>query len=139
MKGVTATLGVPLAKKEIEKGTGIAGNVVTKFTVPVGERWLLLQTKIALTTDGTVVTRYSRTRVVDIADETKMTIAASGQDASLGPTTYNWMQGASDTYANVNALGVQILDAGEDVDLYIVSGQAGDSYNYLVEYLVIDV
>ena len=130
---------VPMDRKKIVKDTAVAGNVVTTLTVPAGERWLLLNGNIVLTTDATVANRIPRLKVQDVLNVTKITIPAQIQAASLGPSTYSWTQTVSVTDKTVNALGLQILDAGEDVVFYIFAGQAGDAYDYLLEYLKVEI
>lgn len=128
--------GVPRAKKTIVKGTGIAGNVDTTKTVPANERWLLLNVMIELTTDGTVANRYPGVVTQDDANVKKYSVTSDAIAASVTQDKY-WTQSVSATSERVNALGVQILDTDEDVVMRILNGVAGDSYDYLLEYLVI--
>jgi len=125
-------------RKTIQKAAGTAGNVATTITVPQGERWELLNISITLTTDATVTNRVVQIEVRDAAASTKFvnfgdTLAAS--DNSI----YVFAQMISGADVHINALGKQILDAGEDVHLIISNGQAGDSYDYLLEYLKVEI
>ena len=130
---------VPMDRKKILKDTAVAGNVATTLTVPAGERWLILNAKIALTTDATVASRVPRIRKQDTADFSISSVPGLSQAASLGPTTSYFMREVSVISTYTNALGFQLLDAGEDFYIYIVNGQAGDSYDYAVEYLKVEI
>ena len=126
-------------KKIIQKGTGIAGTVVTTLTVPTGKKWVLLNARLVVTTDATVTNRIPRIRKDDVANDTIINILATTQTASLGPISYYWTQNVSATGVIVNALGLQFAEENEDVILYLANGQAGDSYDYYLEYLEVDV
>jgi len=127
----------PGGKKTIVKDTGVAGNVATTKTVPSGKRWLLTNLKFVLTTDITVQNRYCAIQTQDIANVVIFDNASSVITASLTSSRF-FIFGFEATNAYRNSLGYNILEAGEDLVLSITGGQAGDSYNYLIEYLEID-
>lgn len=127
----------PGGYKKIQKDTAVAGNTATTLTVPTGKLWLLLAIKIALTTDATVVDRYPLMTQQDVDDDVKVNIAASKVTASLTQNRY-WIHALTLVSSTINAIGYGLLSGGEDLVLSITSGQAGDAYDYLVEYLEID-
>ena len=127
----------PGGKKTIQKATGIAGNVTTIITTPPDKKWLLLQARITLTTDATVADRYAAIVIRDCADAVKFQCTAAVTTAST-EATQHFVREVTATGAIVNALGVQILEGGEDMYFIITNGVAGDSYDYFLEYLEID-
>lgn len=128
----------PAGKKTIQKSAApVAGNVNTTVTVPTGKIWLITNVNIALTTDVTVANRYPNITTRDILDVAIFNNAGSVVTASLTETRYFIMY-LTTTGALRNALGFCLLVAGEDLLIGIGGGVAGDSYDYLVEYLEID-
>lgn len=127
----------PGGKPTIQKDVNIAGNVATTKTVPTGKIWLLLNVKVFLTTDGTVATRIVSLTCQDIANSSKF-YNYGGNHVASTLETYFFTQSVGATGALVNALGVQLLSAGEDVVITIINGVAGDDYDYLIEYLETD-
>ena len=132
-------LGIPLGEKVIQKGTGVAGNVQTIITVPAAERWKLLNASIVLTTDATVVNRYPNLTTRDVDDDRKFSANATVVTAGLTAIDRYWTLPLSRIDQAVNALGLQIMNVGEDVVLSITGGVAGDAYDYLVEYLRVNI
>jgi len=128
----------PGGKKKIQKATTVAGNVLTTITVPTGKIWLLLNVMIELTTDANAGNRYPYVITQDVANIKKYQVASNVITASTTATKY-WSQMVSRTDQNMNALGLQLLEAAEDVVLAITNGLAGDAYDYLLEYLEIDM
>jgi len=124
-------------RKKIAKDTAVAGNVVTTITVPAGERWLLTNVTVLLTTDATVANRVCR---VSTTDGTDVIFRNEGSNiaASLTAARY-FTQMVSTTKDAINALGLQILDAGQELLLSIYAGVAGDAYDYVVEYLKVEI
>ena len=129
---------VPMDRKKIQKDTAVAGNVDTILTVPAGERWLLLNVAIKLTTDATVVNRYPALHVRDVADVEKFVSVASAIATSTTTSRF-WSRELSTKATDLNALGFQLLDPTEDIALKIASGVVGDAYDYLVEYLKVEI
>lgn len=128
----------PAGKKKILKATGTAGDTATVITVPTGKRWLLTNIRITLTTDATVVNRYCSVLTRDTDDDEIFACAANATPASTTATKY-FVHGLNASVAAYNSLGYNLLDPTEDVVLDITAGVAGDSYDYLVECLEIDI
>ena len=124
----------PAGKKTIQKATGIAGNVATPLTVPTGKRWLLLNLSVTLTTDVTVANRKISFQTRDGADAIKFSNYGSNITASTTDRR-SFSREVSNTGDVINSLGLQLLTADEDWNIFIGSGQAGDTYDYLAEYL----
>ena len=109
----------PGGKKQIQKSPApVAGNVATTITVPAGKIWLLLNIKMILTTDVTVVNRNCVITMQDIVDVSKFynkgqTIAASDTQNTF------FIFGGVLVGEIVSALGYNLMVAGEDVVLSI--------------------
>ena len=130
---------VPMDRKKILKSAvPVAGNVATTITVPAGERWLLLNVAVELTTDATVANRLINIYTRDIAAVDKFRNTSNAIAASTTAAKY-FSREISAVSTTVNSLGYQILDAGEDVYISVYLGQAGDAYDYLVEYLKVEI
>ena len=125
-------------KRPIRKDT-VAGNVDTTVTVPAGKRWQLLGVTITVTTDVTVANRIMYVTIRDVVDAIKFLNNASISTASATDIMKYFMPCFFDTNNVFNALGEQTMDAGEDIFIEMTNGVAGDSYDYLLEYLEIDV
>ena len=124
----------PGGKKCITKDTSIAGNVGTVKTVPTGKLWLLLNVMVELTTDGTVANRIPQIFARDDADVNKFKNYGATVTATSTEVCF-FTRGAGNVGVAINELGFQLLAVGEDVLIAIDAGVAGDSYDYLIEYL----
>ena len=123
----------------VKSAAPIAGNVATTKTCPAGKRWKLLNISVALTTDGTVVNRTVTIYKRDAAASIVFMNIASVQAESLGPLYKYFTIGAGTVGGTINELGTNLLDPTDDVYIAIGAGVAGDSYDYVVEYLEIDI
>ena len=130
---------VPMDRKKIQKGTGIAGNVATTLTVPAGERWFLTNVTVILTTDATVKNRNAQIFTRDSAATTIFKNASNSVAASQTNVDKYFIYGLSSTGVSYNALGYNVLDPTDDLYITIYNGEAGDSYDYLVEYLKVEI
>jgi len=127
----------PGGKKTIQKAAAIVGNVTTTKTVPAGKLWLLLNISVILTADGNAANRYVKVETQDAANVNKFT-NTSNVIVATEVKTKNFSQALGTVGGNINGLGLQLLEATEDVVIYITDGLVGDAYDYLLEYLEID-
>jgi len=125
--------------KKIQKATGTAGNVDTTITVPAGKRWQLLGITITMTTDATVANRIMYVYIRDPDNALKFESRASLCVASQTDIMKYFMPCFIETNIVYNALGEQTMDVGDDLLIEMKNGVAGDDYDYLLEYLEIDI
>jgi len=128
----------PGGRKTIQKPAApVAGNIASTITVPSGKIWLLLNVSVIIVTDATVADRQISISTRDSTDVVKFMNMALKSAAS--ETVYRYFSreiSTRDTF--LNSLGLQLLEATEDIYLFLNNGVAGDTYDYLVEYLEID-
>ncbi len=122
-----------------DKDTEVAGNQNTDIAVPANTNWIFQSLFVSLETDGTVANRTilvrtfnSANEILDAGIETGSITAGQTKSLSLtnqtNPSDDQGITKAGDYRGQFSFGG--LLKAGDYIRIRIVSGVAGDQYQY---------